>query len=558
MHLVLLETSGNQHYIFSTNKLRENVGASQLTYLAGTQFVLEVVEAIGGPKGLWSDRSIELRANLSDPDKNVPINRSQTQAEVILATSGKALVLVKDNDTAKKLVEKVTLHALKEAPGLDLCGVVSKVFDWDKEPLHEIVKSVHNRYEEVRASRTSPQERFQLFPIIELCLSSGLPAADAVEEGEDILACSRTSLAKRKRFDPWFKRIQRLIEDTGFKLVRNIDKLEKDLNWIAVVHGDGNGLGQIMLKFHEHADTRDASKNRDYVDKLRRFSLALEGCTEEAFKTALSVFPPSKKGQLPLVPLILGGDDLTVVCHGAYAIPFTRRFLQEFESQTARRDNFDSIIPEIADKALGADHLSACAGIAITKPHFPFHSGYDLAEALLGSAKTVKKQVQGKKGPYPCSAIDFHALYDASGVDFDVIRARLQVDDGNTLLTAKPYVVTSMTDAWVKSVVEGCDWAKAHHIDELDRRIEAITAEEEGRRKLPNSQLHDLREGLFLGYEGADARMKLMRHRYADQGLNELLESREPEPSLFRVYPEGKRKNRLLDAMDVVEFWGKG
>jgi len=85
---------------------------------------------------------------------------------------------------------------------------------------------------------------------------------------------------------------------------------------------------------------------------------------------------------------------LTVICDGEYAIKFTHDFLTEFENQTARTDIQDGIISAIANEAFGVPRLGICAGIAIIKPHYPFHQAYALAEDLLKSAKLVKTNIK--------------------------------------------------------------------------------------------------------------------------------------------------------------------
>jgi hypothetical protein len=406
--------------------------------------------------------------------------------------------------------------------------VVSREFDFEKDALHPLIGEIHREYEVVRSRLPGPVARFQRLPIIAECASSGLPAMRVATEADGLAEDERReysaqTFAKLQAREQWKSRLDGILShhNSSSKLPDATTDLEKlGCDWLAIVHADGNGLGQVFLKFDHKANT---TGNRDYIEKLRAFSLALDACTEKAFCQALTVLRP-RRGIIPIVPLVLGGDDLTVVCDGRQALQFTKKFIDCFEQETREHQHIKPIMQ---------NGVTSCAGVAIVKPHFPFFAGYQLAEELLKSAKKLK----------PLSAIDYHILYDASGPDLDRIRDELTVDGGQTRLVGRPYAVTAE-----KGPVN-------RHWSDLQRRIEAVRArDDDDRRCLPNSMLHELREGLFLGRAAADARLKLVLERYRQSGLDRLLGDTSSGGSLFWQDTDGHR-TALLDAIDTAEFW---
>jgi len=376
------------------------------------------------------------------------------------------------------------------------------------------------------------------------------------------------------------------ISELRLDFAEKMDDLEKDAEWLAVIHADGNGLGEIFLNFGEHAGCERADQNRDYLAKFRRFSLALDICTEKAFLQALQKMNARDANvwfKRLILPLVLGGDDMTIVCDGKCALQFTRDFLHCFEDETGKSQrifedgseladyDLNEIVPELAKEALGRPRLSACAGVAIIKPHYPFSAAYDLAEDLIRSAKTVKSLVMNpsskdgeRSAPWPCSALDFHVLYDSAASELDEIRGRkvkgqvqgkLIKDDGRTRLYARPYVISADLAGAV-----GEDWARNHSWESLTARVEAILQPDKNdkqRRALPNSQLHDLRAGLFLGKAVANERYRLISYRYEDANISVFKE--DADGVLFFKDRDSRGDEfdatRLLDAMDASNFW---
>ena len=84
---------------------------------------------------------------------------------------------------------------------------------------------------------------------------------------------------------------------------------------------------------------------------LSEFSKKLDIATRKAFDEA-------RDDTMDIREVILGGDDLTVICNANNALEFTRKFLANFEKET---------------KDLGDGGLTACAGIAYCNEKYPFH-----------------------------------------------------------------------------------------------------------------------------------------------------------------------------------------
>jgi len=525
-YLVLIETSGNQAYVFQTNKRRENVGASEAIRQVGSESVCQVVKRITG-------RPISPQTLLS-PDVNPSIFGSDSPVEVVYATSGKALCVVRDPDDGRRIVREVTLQARREAPGLDVHGAVGA---WDPEtmPAHKALSELHRCHGKVKRLLPSESGRFLRVPPVENCATSGFPAAnhDPKDPGPDDDVFSRVALAKRSFIDDWDEQKKDLDPEKRLMSLREFEEHEeRRMKWAAVIHADVNGMGKIFTKLHEYLGAEDGTTDpvKTYFKGLREFSIALDDCTKESFKKAVAACR-THKGKVALIPLVVAGDDMTVVCDGETAMDFTLKFLRTFTKTV--EENGEGILAKVAQKAFDVKRFGIRAGIAFVKPHFPFYLAYKLAEELTESVKQATNEwyPAGEYGtPVPFAAFDFHVHHASSAPNLGT-RKEHQVYN-------RPYVVTPIDDSFGAS----SDVVKKHQWNLLKQRIRALQASDEhdgNRRKISRSQLHALRAALMQGGDMAEATWRLIKERH---------------PNVAAPFDDDFRTT-LLDAMELVEFY---
>lgn len=234
------------------------------------------------------------------------------------------------------------------------------------------------------------------------------------------------------------ERIKKLNEDPfqlekAFQQTPDEDDAAKEIPELAsvgVIHIDGNGVGAIMRDlgsaFEEVKQHLDALEDESYRRKtnpckpndglfqwfVMEVNYRLDGVVNqavaEAWATVDKLASDNHLKAPPVVPVLVGGDDVTVYTDGRYAIPFAEAYIRHYERLTGG----DALLSRLAVTAGSkeAGPLTASAGAAIVGRNFPFHIAYDLAEGLVSRGKKLGK----KPGASPCSTIDFHVLRDTT------------------------------------------------------------------------------------------------------------------------------------------------
>ncbi|MFF0574111.1 Cas10/Cmr2 second palm domain-containing protein [Streptosporangium saharense] len=527
MHLVMIGTAGLQRYIFASGKRQQIVGASDL---------------IARVDGEWADRALAQVFPGFDRDG---WRIGTHDAELLVAGAGGVTVLVRDRQAGERLVTRLELLALEFAPGLDVCGVV---VDYEEGSLASAVQEARRKLPTVRERRPGPSARFPRLPIVADCASDGLPAEGLHSEGEGEAARpeSAVSRAKRVSHPGALSRMSAIAGTDRATMNEIVDHLGFRTEWVAVIHADGNGLGEVFGGL-DGLGAADASlppgeRDRRHAERLGALSRGVDGCAKRAFAAALRLTARElASGEaVRVLPLIIGGDDLTVVCEGEVALPFARHYLERFERMTKE----DPLLRPVLAR-LDRDGLGAAAGVAIVKRNYPFHFAYELAEALTKEAKGVKSWG---------SALSFVSLFESSAPDLKRIRASVALSGGGGR-SASPYLV---------GVGSGDARARGRRWQDVLEGVAALRRRDpaSGEVLLPGGLVHELREGMCLGEEVAASRFELARRRFTGNAARTgaLLALGQDGDLTWtdRTGPEERSVTRLLDVMAARPFVPEG
>ncbi len=482
---LLIDITSIQKYVFLSNKLKENLGASFLI------------------SDLYNSM-----VSKNDAVKDIPLKINGEYDGYM--GGGNALLFFNSKVDAEEFVIEWTKSLLVLAPGVTVATAIN---EWN-EGEDKFTNSRDALFDKLREnkSRFISQTIIPRHGISAECKSDGYSMdVWSNSEGDYISASTNAKIcafpASKKKTDEDFN--EPLGTNFYFTdLLEDLGQSKGSENHIAIVHIDGNSMGDRFKKLNSLEATKQLSKDVEKAVK-ESFKILLKAIVfelqDEKKKGYLSI---KKEGELPIRPIIMGGDDITFACDGRMGIYYAKIFMEAFQNQ---EDNNGNNLK-----------LSSCAGIAVIKTKYPFYKGYQLAEELCANAKSKRREM-GNNGSW----LDFHIAYGGFSGSLKEIRD-IHYNAALGSLIYRPYKI----------------------LDSSENSFETfISNAKELSKKWPNNKLKELREVLTLGNDAAKIFVSEMEARGLElpdidtKGYNKIL-----------------FKNRLtlyFDMLELLEYYPK-
>jgi hypothetical protein len=420
---------GIQSYVFASNRLRDVLSASWMVEHITSSAVLAQWGVLAG--------------------------------QILMNAGGNAILEFNSLDAAKTWTAHYTRWLHDTAPGLEVV-VAHRVTE--KQPLAWALKALQIDLARAKAERIPSAPQLGL-SVTASCSVTGLPATD-VDHGDLISpriqrlrACHDDA---KQRWDTFLPSSLLNAPSWSAAFPDELDRMGRthgDTSTLGVVHVDGNNVGKMIAAWldrcleSEFDDATVRGQYREWTQAIRGLGEAVLGAVVQRAASAIHATPEGgeprvalrgtpealsfdlrREGSsvlIPMRPVLLGGDDLTFVCDGRIALDLAAAALEAFARHR---------IPHLGQDGTQTT-ISACAGVALVKPHAPFHRSYALSEALCTSAKRERRVTNDRTGLDSGSWLDWHVGTTRPGESVERIRAR-QYQRGDRNLTMRPYPLT--------------------------------------------------------------------------------------------------------------------
>lgn len=408
--LVETEVGGIQKFITGTGKLKEMIGGSEIVhFICQGEFYEPVLHEIG------CARVVEDKSPGDD-------------WHAVLQNNAGVLCLILPNEQkGRAFLEAFSRKSLENFPGLPLFGAQTPV-EWDMQALDKARAEAERLLNTQRMSMPVPAGPGML-PILRAARLDGLPAVEMARAGDGREeAISLPSLCRRNR--KMLKRSEERLRKyagtpEGVIWANDLEVMLPDGGMVALIHLDGNDMGKLFNKI------RNERKNdgvAEFTRKMRDLSRSIEEINIRSFAHAagnildyILQFERGERPVMPIRPLVMGGDDITLVARADMALPFIDLFASRYEDLAARNN-----LP-----------LSLGIGMVVMSSSYPFARAFPLVDELAKSAKKLTMNQAGKRK----SSIDYLVLTEEVENSLDDLRARIFTAADGSILTGKPFLL---------------------------------------------------------------------------------------------------------------------